>query len=116
MDKEKLVRWAQGAGAGVVLALAGGLWTGLIVTQSTANAQADKVASSLLVRICAEDMLASPASLAVLKSKEPRDYDDAVRDAWKPVLPAGITVPSGWDFRRSCGTAIEAMLNAPAKS
>ena len=52
-------------------------------------------------------------AVEALKTKTTNNYDDAMRDFWKPAnLPEGINIPDGWDFRRACGKDIEARMAA----
>jgi hypothetical protein len=107
--------WGIGVGAAALLAIE--FSAGWVVTKSTANDMASQATSGLLVKMCVEDMLSNESSVALLKTKKPIDYDDAVRDAWRPVgLPQGIKVPNDFSFRRECGKAIEARMAPVTKS
>ena len=109
--------WGVVAGAVGILVI--GLWGGFLVTKNGAKERTSAAVQSLLVQQCARDMFASPTSLALLKTKQPRDYDDAVRDEWKPEgLPLGVSKPTDYSFRKECGKAIEELLkqNSPAAS
>jgi hypothetical protein len=102
--------WGAVVGAALVMIL-GFTWGGW-TTAGGAKAVADKAVEGAYVKVCARDMLASPEGLAALKTKQPRDYDDAVRDAWKPV---GFDAPGGYQFRRACGDAIQELMKQTAQ-
>ena len=105
--------YAWGAVAGAIVVLVVSFWSGWMTTRGTANAMVQTAVSKLLVRICAEDMLANPKAVEAMKTKITSNYDDAVRDFWKPTnLPEGVNIPDGWDFRRACGKDIEARMAA----
>ena len=101
--------WGALAGA-VVLAIVEFSF-GWVMTVGGARTMATAAVQKVLVHGCAVDMATDPEALKVLATKQPKDYDDAVRDAWRPKwLPEGVAMPDGWDFRRACGKEVEAML------
>ena len=100
-----------GAVVGALSATALGFFWGGWTTSSGTTKMVDAAVSSAMIPVCAQAMLANPASVAALKLKKPSDYDDAVRDNWKPV---GFKVPTDYQFRRDCGKAIEQLMTAAA--
>jgi hypothetical protein len=104
-EKYKFGLWGATAGA-VALAVVGFTWGGW-TTASTAARLADEAATNALIPVCAQAMVGDPAAVAALKAKRPGDYDDVVRDVWKPV---GFSAPTSYQFRRDCGAAIQALM------
>jgi alpha/beta superfamily hydrolase len=97
--------WSAAGGA-VALAIVGFSWGGW-VTGGTAAKLADEAAMRALIPVCAQAMLGDPVAVEALKAKRASDYDDVVRDVWKPV---GFTAPSSYQFRRDCGAAIQGLM------
>jgi hypothetical protein len=97
--------WGAAAGA-AALAIVGFTWGGWHTSGGTAK-QVEAAIRTVLIPVCAKEVMADPAALAELKVKRVTDYDDVVRDYRKRM--AGVT-DLGFQFNRDCGKAIEAIM------
>lgn len=97
--------WGAAAGA-VALAVVGFNWGGWSTSGGTAK-QVEAAVESALIPFCVKDVMADPTAVAELKVKRVTDYDDVVRDYRKR---ASYLANLGFQFNRTCGKAIEAVL------
>lgn len=111
--REMLKFRSQGLGAGALAVLVVGLWSGVIVTYGSAKEQAELAATTALLPVCADAILANPQAVLALQKKRSVDYDDVVRDYLKTV---GNRTSLDLKFRRDCGDAINTrMIKASTK-
>lgn len=113
---EKVTYGVWGAVAGAVALAVVGFTYGEWKTASGAKQAADAAVQNAMLPFCADAVLAIPAAVEALKAKQPRDYDDIVRDHLKNWPTAAH--PLDFTGRRDCGKAIEAkllLLKASAK-
>lgn len=104
---------SQGVGVGILATLVVGLWSGVIVTYGSANQQAELAATTALLPVCADAILANPEAVLALQKKRSVDYDDVVRDHLKAV---GNRASLDLKFRRDCGDVINTrMIKASTK-
>ena len=84
---------------------------------STAVKLKNEAVAKVLVRQCADDILANEKTMADLKGKSSSwQWGDIVKEAWKPKnLPAGIDIPTDWSFPRDCAREIEARQTKAAQ-
>lgn len=114
MSKYANVAW--GVGIGIIGTLLVGFTWGGWSTDSTVKQKVETAQNQVLTRVCADRMLSDPTAVALLDTKKPNDYDDAVRDMRKTWKTVGYEYPDYYGFNRECGKVIESLkLKTAAK-
>ena len=61
-------------------------------------------------------MMTDADAIALVNTKEPRDYDDAARDMIKVWNPSGYKFPTDPSFNRACGSAVQDLKRKTASN